>query len=513
MIKTRTIHEKNEPATNTIIPTVKIRKQGETKIMKSNITDMTQGSPTRHILLFALPTLIGNIFQQIYNLADSIIVGNYVGSEAFAAIGATSSITFLFFALCNGIGSGGGVVVSQYYGARDDRNVKKCIVNSGIIMLITPVIFGILGFTLSPLLLRLLETPENIMADAVLYTRFMSVGLLFVSLYNFLSSMLKALGDSKSPLYFLIISTIINVVMDILFVVVIPMGIMGAALATVIAQFISVLLCAVYAYKKNPYFRISREDITVSFKMIGKIVRLGVPMSLQFALIAVSSMALQRVVNGFGTTAITAFTATNRIEQFIHQPYMTLAASLATFSGQNFGAKRNDRVLAGYKKSLLIMVILTAFLMLAMQTFGQMLISFFISNEEENAAAVIALGAKGLRITSLFYLSLGMIYVVRGVLTGIGDAFFALFNGIIEVIGRFTIPLLLTAYLGYGEAGIWLSSGLVWLLSGVTAWIRYKAYFRSKVDIPEKSVSSLISSKRKALQGRSLHALSHKYHS
>jgi putative MATE family efflux protein len=513
MISRKSICDEDVPSTNTIIATVKILNWGDTDGMKSNIRDMTQGSTTKHILLFALPTLIGNIFQQIYNLADSIIVGNYVGSDAFAAIGATSSITFLFFALCNGIGSGGGVVVSQYYGAHDDKNVKRCIVNSGIIMLIVPVIFGILGFTLSPLLLRLLDTPDNIMGDAVLYTRFMSVGLLFVSLYNFIASMLKALGDSKSPLYFLIISTVINVVMDILLVVVIPLGIMGAALATVIAQFISVLLSGIYAYKKNPYFRISREDISVSFNMIGKIVRLGVPMSLQFALIAISSMALQRVVNGFGTTAITAFTATNRIEQFIHQPYMTLAASLATFSGQNFGAKRNDRVLEGYKKSLIIMVILTAFLMFVMQTFGQLLISFFISKEDVNANAVIALGAKGLRITSLFYLALGMIYVVRGVLTGIGDAFFALFNGVIEVIGRFTIPLLLTAFLGYGEAGIWLSSGLVWLLSGVTAWIRYKTYFRAKAGIQVKTVKGFFISKRKALEEKSFHALSHKYHS
>ena len=512
MISLITICEKDIFLSNNIIPSEKIMSIRRHRLMKSNLRDMTQGSPTKHILLFALPTLIGNIFQQVYNLADSVIVGNVAGSDAFATIGATSSITFLFFALCNGIGSGGGVVVSQYYGARDDKNVKKCIVNSGIIMLIVPVIFGILGFTLSPLLLKLLDTPDAIMADAVLYTRFMSVGLLFVSLYNFLSSMLKALGDSKSPLYFLIASTVINVVMDILLVVVFPLGIMGAALATVIAQFISVLLSAVYAYKKNPYFRISREDIKISFSMIIKIVRLGIPMSLQFALIAISSMALQKVVNGFDLVAITAFTATNRIEQFIHQPYMTLAASLATFSGQNFGAKKNDRVLEGYKKSLVIMAVLTVVLMLVMQLSGKTLISFFVSKDDPIVYDVIELGAKGLRITSFFYLALGMIYVVRGVLTGIGDAFFALFNGIIEVIGRFTIPLLLTAYLGFGEAGIWLSSGLVWLLSGVTAWIRYKAYFRSKISIPAKTAGSLLAEKRKALQEKPYHALSHRLH-
>lgn len=450
--------------------------------MKNNMTDMTIGSPTRHILLFALPTLIGNIFQQVYNLADSMIVGKFIGSDAFAAVGATSSITFLFFALCNGIGSGGGVVVSQYYGARDDKNVKRCIVNTGFIMLIVPVLFGITGFLFSPVLLKLLDTPTAIMSDAVLYTRFMCVGLLFVSLYNFLSSMLRALGDSKSPLLFLIVSTLINVFLDILFVLVIPMGIMGAALATVVSQFLSVLLSGIYAYMKNPYFKITREDLAIDLKMVFRTVRLGVPMSLQFALIAISSMALQRVVNGFGTTVIASFTATNRIEQFIHQPYMTLAASISTFSGQNFGANRKDRVLAGYRRGLIMMASLTVFLMALMQLFGGTIISFFVSKDDAIAPQVIALGAKGLQITSCFYIVLGLIYVVRGVLTGIGDAFFALFNGIIEVIGRFTIPVFITAYLGYGSKGIWLSSGIVWLISGVTAWIRYRGYFNSQAD-------------------------------
>ncbi len=445
--------------------------------MKTNITDMTQGAPAKHILIFALPTLIGNIFQQIYNFADSVIVGRFVGSDAFAAVGATSSITFLFFALCNGIGSGGGIVTSQYYGAHDDGNVRKCIVNTGLIMLMVPVFFGLLGFTLAPALLKVLNTPELILADAVMYTRYMCIGLLFVSLYNYMASMLKALGDSRTPLYFLIISTLINVVLDILLVVVFKMGIAGAALATIIAQFISVVLCAIHAHRTNPYFAFQKEDFSISLQMTGQIVRLGVPMSIQFALIAISSMALQRVVNSFGTTAVAAFTATNRIEQLIHQPYMTLATALSTFSGQNFGAKRTDRVLSGYKTGLLIMVGVTAFLMLMMQLFGRAITSLFVSDAE-----VISLGAKGLKITSMFYLALGMIYVIRGVLTGIGDAFFSLFNGVVEVIGRFTVPVLLTSALGFGEAGIWLSSGIVWFISGATAWIRYYTYFQKKVN-------------------------------
>lgn len=443
--------------------------------MKNNLTDMTYGNPAKHILLFALPTLIGNVFQQIYNLADSIIVGRFIGSNAFAAVGATSSITFLFFALCNGIGAGGGIIVSQYYGAHDDNNVKKCIVNAGFIMLIVPLFFGILSLFIAPALLRLLSTPTAILADAILYTRFMCVGLLFVSLYNYLSSMIRALGDSKTPLYFLIISTVLNIILDIILVCYFSLGIPGAACATIISQFISVICCGVYAYRTNPYFRFKKSDFSITFQMSYKIIRLGVPMSLQFGLIAISIMAVQRIVNSFGTVVVAAFTATSRIEQLIHQPYMTLGASLSTFSGQNYGAKRNDRVYSGYKTGVIIMVSLTVFLVIAMQLFGEAITGLFVTDNE-----VISLGAMGLKITSLFYLALGMIYVVRGVLTGIGDAFFALFNGIIEVIGRFTIPLFITAYMGLGKPGIWLSTGVVWVLSAATAWLRFNSYFRMK---------------------------------
>ena len=454
--------------------------------MNKNTTDMTVGSPVRHLLLFAIPALIGNIFQQIYNLADSIIVGNIIGADALAAVGATASITFLFFALCNGISGGGGIIVSQYYGAHDEKNVKICITNTGLIMIIFPIVFGSVGFVSAPALLHLLETPQNILVDATMYVRFMCVGLLFSSIYNFLSAILRALGDSKTPLYFLIVSTIINVILDITFVYFFRMGVMGAALATVIAQFASALSCGIYAYVKNPLFRIERSEMVISSKMISRVIKLGVPMSLQFAMIAVSSMAVQRIVNSYGSTVVAAFTATGRIEQFIHMPYQTLGASLATFTGQNYGAKKFDRVYTGYRKALLIMTIITVVMLFVMQFFGGTITALFIPEQE-----VIELGKMGLRITSLFYLTLGMIYVVRGVLTGVGDAFFALFNGIVEVIGRFTIPILLTSYMGMGPTGIWVSSGIVWAISGFTAWLRYYYHLHRKVfasELPKKVI-------------------------
>jgi len=445
--------------------------------MSKNTTDMTVGNPTKHLLVFALPMLIGNIFQQLYNLADSIVVGRFIGSEAFASIGETSSITFLFFALCNGIGSGGGIVVSQYFGAHDTSGVKKCIINTGAIMLVTPICFGTAGYFLSPALLRILGTSDNLLQDAVIYTRYMCIGLLFVSLYNFIASILRALGDSKSPLLFLIVSTLINIILDMYFIIGFRMGIKGAALATLISQMISVVLSAIYAYKKNPYFRFEKSDFSITAEMCYKVTRLGIPLSLQFSLIAISAMAVQRVVNEFGSIAFAAFTATNRIEQLIHQPYGTLSASLATYCGQNYGAKDNERVYAGYKSACKIMLILTAFLVLLMQIGGGFITRLMIDDNPE----VIKLAAFGLRITSLFYVSLGMINVIRGILNGLGDAFFTLFNGIVEVIARFTVPVFMTSYLGFGTTGIWLACGIVWFISGFTSWLRYLFYFRLRI--------------------------------
>ena len=443
---------------------------------KDHTTDMTVGDPVKHIIMFALPTLIGNVFQQIYNLADSVIVGRFVGPNALAAVGSSASITFMFIALCIGIGNGGGIIVSQYYGAGDEENVRKCIVNTGFIMLIVPVLFGTVGYLSTPALLRILSTPADILPDAALYVRYMCIGLLFLSLYNYTASMLRALGDSRSPLYFLILSTLLNVCLDTIFVYYLKMGVRGVALATMIAQFVAALSCGIYACRVNDYFKLGRDDFVITLKMSYKIIRLGLPMSLQFALISISSMAVQRVVNSYGTVVIAAFTATNRIEQLIHQPYTTLGASLATYSGQNFGARKYDRVYQGYIKGFLIMAVLTSAMIVVMQLFGGAITSLFVTDEK-----VIALGGMGLRITSLFYFALGSIYVIRGVLTGVGDAFFALFNGIVEVIGRFTLPILMTKYMGMGETGIWVSAGVVWVLSGVTAWMRYRQYLHDRI--------------------------------
>lgn len=436
--------------------------------MKNNTVNMTEGNPVRLLVAFSIPMLIGNIFQQLYNIVDSIVVGKLVGADALAAIGVTGPMSFFFFALCNGIGSGGGIVTSQCFGANNKKDVKSCISNVGYIMIAFPFVVGVAAFFLSGPLLRLLQTPENIFHDAFIYLRVMCVGLVFVSVYNYVSSMLRALGDSRTPLYFLIFSCILNTILDIVFVKYLNLNVFGAGLATLISQFVSGALCLIFAFRTNEYFKLEKKDLAINREVIRRSVKIGIPLSLQFSLIAISTMALQRVVNAFGAVTVAAFTATSRIEQVIHQPYQTLSAALSTFVGQNFGARKQNRMTEGYKKAMWIMITFTVLMLVVMQLWGSQITSLFVNDEE-----VIAMGAMSLRITSIFYVFLGLIYVVRGYMNGIGDAFFAILNGIVEVIGRFTVPILLTMIPFIGVWGIWWSVGVVWGLSGFTAWLRY----------------------------------------
>ncbi len=447
----------------------------ELKKHKSGILLMTEGNPVSLILLFSVPMLIGNLFQQVYNLVDSVIVGKFVNADALAAIGATGSVTFLFFAICNGIGSGGGIITSQCFGKKDDDAVKSCIVNTGYIMIVFPIIVGFIAFVLTEPILILLETPAEILKDAADYMKIMCVGLVFVSLYNYVSSMLRALGDSKTPLFFLIFSCLLNTGLDFLFVVGLDMRVMGAGIATIISQFVSGIGCLIYAMLKNKYFKFTKESMKFNRHITMSILKLGIPLSLQFSMIAISCMALQKVVNSFGKTTVAAFSASSRIEQIIHQPYQTLGAALSTFTGQNYGANKMDRVREGYKKSIMLMVIFSIIMLPVMQLFSEPIVRIFVDEEP-----VIVMGAKALRITSYFYVMLGMIYVVRGVLNGLGDSIFALLNGIVEVLGRFIVPVMLVGIPAIGLWGIWWSVGIVWSLAGITAFMRYLS-FRKKI--------------------------------
>lgn len=443
--------------------------EGLKKSMKKiNMTDMTTGSPARHILTFALPLLLGNLFQQLYNMVDSVVVGNYVGKNALAAVGTCGSMSFLFFSLSSGLAIGIGIIVSQFYGAKDEQQVRNTIANSIYVLVTAALAVSVLGILLCPALLRLLQTPEHIMEDATLYLRTTCAGIIAIALYNGVAAVLRALGDSRTPLYFLILSSVVNVILDLVFVIYCDMGVFGVALATIISQAVSAVTCLLYAYHKVPYFRLTREELRPHKAIILKSFRLGIPMALQSSMIAISCMVLQGVVNSFGDTVMAAFTITSRVEQIIQQPFNSLGTAMTTYAGQNMGAGKPDRVRKGLRQATLMIL---AFCLLMVPIFfllGPQIVRIFVKEQD-----VIEMGYRALRITSLFYFGLGMIYVPRGLLNGCGDTAFSMINGITEVACRigYSQILLRIPILGYWS--VWITTGLTWITVATVCMIRY----------------------------------------
>ena len=451
--------------------------------MRSNhVVDMTHGNITRLLIQFAIPMLIGNLFQQAYNMGDSMIVGQFLGSEALAAVGATGSVTFLFFSICNGISSGCSVVAAQSYGSGDAARTKRAISNAAYIMFVTALIMGVTAYLAAPSVLKLMGTHPDILPDATTYMRMSCIGVPLIAVYNYTSSMLRALGDSRTPLYFLIFSCFLNLGLDLLFVCVFHMGVFGAALATIISQVISGVGCLLFALRYNPYFKLNKTDLQPDRLIIRRSVAIGLPMAFQWSLIAVSSTALQTFVNSFNNTdVVAAFTATNRIESLLHQPYGSISAALATFAGQNYGARNIPRVKEGLKHSLLISTVYTGFMMLLFQFLGTPIMSLFVKE-----TAVIELGVGAMRLTSWFFIFLSLIYMSRGILNGVGDALFALINGGVEVACRIALPLLIVLIPGVGYQSIWWTAGITWSLSALFCLLRYLSW-RRKVEAPARS--------------------------
>lgn len=433
-----------------------------------NMTDMTTGSPAGHILKFALPLLVGNLFQQLYNMVDSLVVGNFVGADALAAVGACGSMNFLFFSLSSGLAIGIGIIVAQFFGAKDEENIRATIANSVYVLMSVAIIVSILGMIFSPALLRLLQTPDSIINDSILYMRTTCAGIIAIAMYNGIASILRALGDSKTPLYFLIVASIVNVVLDLLFVLQFHWGVFGVAFATIIAQAVSAVTCAIFAYVKIPYFRLTKEQLKPQPSIIGRSFVLGVPLALQNSMIAVSCMVLQGVVNTFGETVVAAYTIIGRIEQVVQQPYSSLGMAITTYSGQNVGAKKPERVKKGYHQSIIMVLIFSILLLPIAYLFGEQIIGAFVKEPE-----VIAIGVKALRINSLFYFGLGMIYVPRALLNGAGDTGFAMINGLTEVVCRIAYSQVLTRIPILGYWGIWITTGATWATTAIVCVIRY----------------------------------------
>ncbi len=431
--------------------------------------DMTKGSPVKLLIQFSIPILIGNLFQQIYTLADRIIVGRFVGDSAFSAIGATNALSMMFMSMCMGAAIGTGVVVSQYFGAKDEKGTAASIANGSYTCMLIAIVMTLLALVTTKSILIMLNTPQSILPDAVTYMYIYMGGLIAVAAYFTSFSILRALGDSKTPLIFLIVCSLLNIVLDLLFVVVFKTGVAGAAAATVLSEAIAAVFCIMYAFKKVPQFGQAFIYRKPDRELIGKTMKVGIPTGFQYALIYVSSIILQRIVNGFGESVIGAFTATTQIELLVQQIFAALGAAIVTYTGQNMGAGKEDRVSLGVIAAMKISAVISAVLLIVFWIFGHPIMSIFVTNEE-----IISIAASGIRITSLFLIALGGVQILRYMLNGAGDSMYALLNGVVEVIARVAFAVGLTAIPFIGMWGIWLTTGLTWAVTAVFALFRYK---------------------------------------
>ncbi|MBO7563980.1 MAG: MATE family efflux transporter, partial [Clostridiales bacterium] len=388
-----------------------------------------------------------------------------------AAVGACGSLNFLFFSLSSGLAVGIGIIASQYFGANDEQQLKKTIANSIYVLSSAALVVTLIGVLFAGPILSLLQTPEEYIADSISYFRVTCLGILGIAIYNGVAALLRAVGDSKTPLYFLILSSIINVSLDLVFVICFELGVVGVALATIIAQAVAAIVSIIYAYHKVSYFRLRKKDLRPDYSMIRDSFRLGAPVAIQNSMIAVSCIALQAVVNGFGPDVASAYTITGRIEQLVQQPYGSLGMALTSYSGQNIGAKKKERVIEGYRKATLIVLVFSLIMLPLFFFLGKYICGVFV---KEEAASVISLGASALRITSPFYFALGMIYVPRAVLNGCGDTGFAMINGLTEVVCRILFSNILTRIPILGYWGIWITTGLTWGVTALVCVMRYK---------------------------------------
>ncbi len=433
------------------------------------VQDMTEGNEVKLLLKFSLPMLIGNVFQQFYNLINSVIVGKFISSNALAAVGATASLNFLTFSICLGLSIGIGIIISQYFGAKKEEDVKSAIANAVYVIAVSGVIMSILTCLLARPILEVMRTPHEIIDDAVRFLRISAGGMIAVAAYNAIAGILRALGDSRTPLIFLLLSCGVNVGLDLLFVLEFGFGVAGTACATVISQALAALGCIIFALMTNPYFKLKKENMKIRWPIIQKCIKIGIPVALQNSMIAISLVALQSVVNGFGQVAVAAYTATSRIEQLIGQPFNSLGAAISTFAGQNIGAGKLERVKEGYRKSILIVAVFSLLALLAAQFGGNAIMSMFVKE-----AAVIELGAKAIKITSCMYFALGLIYITRGVLNGAGDAFYAMIYGFLEVGCRIGFSMGFALIPAIGVWSVWTTTGLTWAISAIASIIRYR---------------------------------------
>jgi putative MATE family efflux protein len=440
--------------------------------------DLTKGSPGRLIVRFATPMLIGNVFQQFYNIADSIIVGRFLGKEALAAVGASFPIIFLLVSFVIGITMGSTIIISQYFGAKDIRNVKRSIDTLYIVLLFTSITVGTLGIIFSGTIFNLINLPAEVLPQARIYLSVYLTGSVFFFGYNGISAILRGLGDSKTPLYFLIFATIMNVLLALLFVVVFKWGVAGSAVATVISQAGAFFTGIIYLNRTHPIINLSWRKLEFDREIFKKSVRIGLPSGFQQTFVALGMMALMRVVNNFGTNTLAAYTAAGRIDSLAALPAMNFGAALSTFVGQNLGAHKPERVRQGLKSTFIMASALALATTLIVIVFKRSLMGLFTSDPH-----VIEIGVNYLVIISIFYIFFSSMFVIGGVMRGAGATLIPMF---ITLFSLWIIRIPLAYFLSdrIGVTGIWWAIPIAWFLGAVLTYIYYlKGNWKKKVVV------------------------------
>ena len=421
--------------------------------------DLTKGNIIRLLLAFSLPLLIGNVFQQLYNIVDTKVVGELLGEDALAAIGASSPVFNLIVGALNGLGNGFGIVVSKYYGAKDMKRMRQAVANSVCLCAGITVIVTIASNFLIVPLLRLLNTPEAIMDRCTGYIRVIILFMIFTAAYNLCAAVLRALGDTIRPLIFLAVATVINVGLDLLFVGGLKLDVKGAAYATVVAQAISFVCCLIYIIKKCPELHLKRSDFVADGGMIRDLLGQGMAMAFMLCLVSIGTLILQGAINKLGTGIIAAHTIARKLSEIFMLPFSTLGVAAATFTGQNYGAGRYDRIRTGIRDAILLSWIWSVIVIAAVYTLAPVMIQLISG---ATSAEVVETARWYLRFDTPFYFVLGILIVLRNAMQGLGRKIVPMISSSIELVGKLVVAWVLTDRMGY--FGVIISEPATWIL-------------------------------------------------
>ena len=426
--------------------------------------DMTKGNPFPIILKFMIPLFIGNVFQQLYNMADTIIVGRFVSADALAAVGATGTIMFLVLGFSQGLCTGFTVLTSQVYGAQDFARVKRSVANGILLAAIVIVVMTTLSVSLMRPLLHLMNTPANIFEDAHTYISIICMGIIASVYYNLFSAYLRAVGNSKVPLFFLVFSACLNVVLDLFFIIALKLGVAGAALATDLSQGISAVLCLLYIYKKEKVLWPERHDWHINSSDTQRQMSVGVPMALQFAITASGTIIMQSAINLFGSTAVAATTAANKLHSVLTQEMVSMGQAMATYSGQNYGCGKSERISAGVRAAIIIEIIYSILAAILCLLLLRPVMAIFFSGSG-SVEEMMPWASTYIHLATLFYIPLSFIFIFRNAMQGCGHGFLPMMGGVVELLARlivalFAMKLVLFPLAVFCDPAAWISACL-----------------------------------------------------